>query len=177
MTRNPLRDTVDYVTQDGPWALEREAVFVRRCRLARERQGMSQRELSRRLGEAGLPMHPSSVAKLERDDEERRPLRFAEAVALSIILRVPLWEVFLDLDDARLQRAAELTEELDEVDAEMAELDGRRQLLFHEQTLLAERDSLLVSPAGRPWVRELREDAEGSEEGRDDDDGEHQTTA
>lgn len=121
-------------------------------------------------------MHPSSVAKLERDDDERRPLRFAEAVALSIILRVPLWETFLDLDDTWMLRAAELTRQIDDVSEQIEELEARRSRLATEQYQLAERDRLLTSPAGALAV-DLKRQYDYDIERNSEDDGEHQAKA
>src|SRR4051794_24394795 len=74
-----------------------EEDFAQRCAAARMRKvpRMSQHELARQLTDVGLPMQQSSVAKMEKRGAQRRPLSLAEALALSAILRVPLWHDLL----------------------------------------------------------------------------------
>lgn len=66
-------------------------MFLDACKRNREHRGWSQRELTRQLERFGLHLAQSSIAKLERsEDESRRPLSLAEAIVLSRALGVSL---------------------------------------------------------------------------------------
>ncbi len=62
-----------------------------RIRHVRERRGMSQAELARRMTEMGVPTQPPHLSRLElfgtEDDHARRP-QFAHIMAICVILEV-----------------------------------------------------------------------------------------
>lgn len=137
----------------GAWARESgvvaqalEADFVDRCRLAREAAGLSQRELARRLTDAGMLMHQSSIAKLEIRGEGRRPLRLAEAALLSEVLRVPLWTTFANLGFDESVRAGALELRREDINRERDRLDAEERAVEAEIALIAVRDRMLGNP-------------------------------
>ena len=81
-------------------------IFARRLRAERERQGMSQVELARRIGSIlGGNVDPTAITRIE---QQTRAVRLDEAVAMATILEVPLSSLIVDNDpeqsEAVLQR-------------------------------------------------------------------------
>ncbi|MGO9251644.1 MAG: helix-turn-helix domain-containing protein [Mycobacterium sp.] len=66
---------------------ELESQFGQRVRAEREARGWSQEELARRLTAKGLPIHPTTVSKMEWDGKPRS-VRIAEVIALAELFRV-----------------------------------------------------------------------------------------
>ena len=64
-----------------------ESQFGQRVRAEREARGWSQEELARRLTAKGLPIHPTTVSKMEWDGKPRA-VRIAEVIALAELFRV-----------------------------------------------------------------------------------------
>ena len=81
-------------------------IFARRLRAERERQGMSQVELARRMATIlGANVDPTAITRIE---QQTRAVRLDEAVAMARILDVPLASLVVDNDaeqtEALLQR-------------------------------------------------------------------------
>ena len=71
-------------------------IFARRLRAERERQGMSQVELARRIGSIlGGNVDPTAITRIE---QQTRAVRLDEAVAMATILEVPLSSLIVDND-------------------------------------------------------------------------------
>lgn len=138
----------EIVPASGAWAVAIEEDFAERCRKAREARGISQRELARRLTAAGMPMHQSSIAKMELKGEGRRPLRLSEAVLLAAVLRVPLWPAFTRLGFDKSHRVAQLHDRLLQLDRERARLAEATVLARAEINELAAIDDLYTNPFG-----------------------------
>ncbi|MEW9263339.1 helix-turn-helix transcriptional regulator [Kineococcus endophyticus] len=157
--------------QTGADVFEMEARFAQMCRKRREELGWSQRELARRLTEdEGVSMHQSSIAKMERDDDERRPIRLAEAIALSLTLQVPVWPLFIDVEKSRQKVLEDLSDRRQEHVKTMALFEAHIADLDAEMTRLAMFDNLLISPAVDAVTRaaaRLLQDEDGTR-------GEHQ---
>lgn len=136
--------TVDYEVN------EIAAAAVRRHR---ERLGMSQSELARRMAELDMSWHQMTVARTESGD---RPLRLDEALALANIFHVPLENLLRRVDDniqreyqtisellARLTREARLTQaQLDdarerykEATSEFARVRARANAMVNEAAI------------------------------------------
>lgn len=67
-----------------------EAMFGLNFRHARERAGLSQTELAKRMSTLGFRWHQATVYKVESGD---RPVKLGEALALENMLQVPLREL------------------------------------------------------------------------------------
>ncbi|MDP9904784.1 helix-turn-helix domain-containing protein [Arthrobacter bambusae] len=81
-------------------------IFARRVRAERERQGVSQVELARRMASIlGANVDPTAITRIE---QQTRAVRLDEAVAMATILKVPLSSLIVDNDaeesEAILQR-------------------------------------------------------------------------
>ena len=70
-----------------------ERTFGEKVRQWRQARNWSQEDLAEQLRELGFDMHQTTVAKLEKGS---RPLRVAEAAAISTIFGVPALAVFLE---------------------------------------------------------------------------------
>lgn len=93
-------------------------------------------------------MHQSSIAKLELRGEGRRPLRLAEAVLLSEVLRVPLWTSFADIGFDESVRAGALELRLEDIQRKREQLDDEQRAIEAELARIAVRDQMLGNPYG-----------------------------
>jgi transcriptional regulator with XRE-family HTH domain len=71
-----------------------ESRFGKRVRAERSRQGWSQEELARRLTDRGIPVHASTIAKIEAE-KKPRATRLGEAVAIADLFGLSV-DVLLD---------------------------------------------------------------------------------
>lgn len=60
-----------------------DRLFGQRLRRLRERQGWTQAQLAERMGDLGLSLHASAIAKIEAGS---RPLRLSEAKIIALVL-------------------------------------------------------------------------------------------
>lgn len=84
-------------------------VVAAAVRRHRERLGMSQTELARRMKQQGLPWHQVTVARTESVE---RPLRLDEAVILAGILRVSVGTLYRPTIEEKDDELIALTQEL-----------------------------------------------------------------
>ncbi len=88
-------------------------LFARRLRQERERKGISQAEVARRMAAIlGSNVDPSMVTRIE---QQTRAIRLDEAVAAARALDIPLTEL-LD-DDPGVEREAQLARHLADLEA------------------------------------------------------------
>lgn len=96
-----------------------ERTFARRVRRERIRHGWRQEDLADRLAARGIRLHPSAIAKIERDPDDRgsgaRFVRLDEAAALAAAFGLSI-DVMLSDDDL-----GEPTQRLDRIRAELEE--------------------------------------------------------
>lgn len=107
-----------------------ESVFAARLRQAREAAGMTQPQLATRLyEESGIRLDPSAITRMERGN---RMIRLNEAVHLSAILGIKLWDLVvskppffagLDPRDQEAQKRA-LAAEVSRLDARIAKVEA-----------------------------------------------------
>lgn len=120
------------------------AVAVRHYR---ERQGLSQAELARRMKVQDFPWHPMTV---QRTETAERPLRLDEAVALAGVLDVKVQDLYA-LPEVSDPEVEQLRQELERAYADFH--DARMS-----QMMAAERVAMLQGMEKR--AREIREAAE-----------------
>lgn len=67
--------------------------FGKRVRAERVRRRWSQQELAERLTAKGVPVHPSTIAKIESDGKKQRAPRLGEATALAELFELSVDEL------------------------------------------------------------------------------------
>lgn len=80
-----------------------ERIFARRLKRERLRRGWRQEDLAAQLAKLGIELHPSAIAKIEREPDpgkriEPRMIRLNEAVLIAKAFRLPLEEMLSDRD-------------------------------------------------------------------------------
>lgn len=141
-----------------------ERVFARRMKRERIRRGWRQEDLARNLEDrTGLKLHPSAIAKIEREHDpdrkiEPRVIRLNEALLIAETLNLSLMQMLSD-DDQRDDRIRldELAEKLDkaedeEIDARVKadELRKRAQTIRTEYERAKRKAALSATMAGQP---------------------------
>jgi transcriptional regulator with XRE-family HTH domain len=68
-----------------------EDYFGKRLKAERERRGWSQSEMAKMLSDGGIPMHPTTIAKIESTEpRKRRSVKIDEAAGIADLLEVSL---------------------------------------------------------------------------------------
>jgi transcriptional regulator with XRE-family HTH domain len=102
-----------------------ERVFARRMKRERLRRGMRQEDLAELLAATGVELHPSAIAKIERDPDpdkgvEPRMIRLNEAQAIATVLRLPIDRMLSDDD------LSDPAKEVARLEQELAAAEQRR---------------------------------------------------
>lgn len=112
-----------------------ESALGEKLRDWRKARGWSQARMAEELGVKGFEMHQTTVAKIENGS---RPLRVAEAVAISEVMGMTPLSVFYGpspdqepLDTKRLRQLMESAEKELELAQEMAE-SAMKNVLYHQ---------------------------------------------
>jgi transcriptional regulator with XRE-family HTH domain len=124
-----------------------ERAFGERIRDFRSAHGWTQGDLAKRLTEGGLPMHQTTVAKME---SASRPTSLGEAAALASLFEVPI-ERFLETPKevwGHLQLAG-IAHELASKATELAALEDRRRALVEEAEELEGRYASLAAAVAK----------------------------
>ena len=127
----------DLIGMPGP----AERVFARRMKRERQRRGWRQEDLATRLAEASVDLHPSTIAKMEREpDPDKgitpRMIRLNEAFAISRALRLSIDQMLTDDD---LTDPAREIEQLRRALADArAEREHTREHLLHTEHRLTD---------------------------------------
>lgn len=90
-----------------------ERIFARRLKRERLRRGWRQEDLAAELADVGLDLHPSAIAKIEREPDpdkkiEPRMIRLNEAVTIAKVFELSLEEMLSDRDVSDPVRELEL---------------------------------------------------------------------
>jgi transcriptional regulator with XRE-family HTH domain len=115
--------------------------FGRKIWELRKARGWKQEDLARRLTAAGRPMHQTSVARLELGTH---PTGIADIAALAAIFEVPAAALLEDdSPEARWRelrvQLAEIREERDRLQSQLAVLDGKYKPLLAEYRKLGRK--------------------------------------
>jgi transcriptional regulator with XRE-family HTH domain len=99
---NPLREILG------------ERALARRIAYERERRGWSTEKLSRRMAEAGCPIHQSAIWKIEHADPPRR-ITYDEALGFARVFDTPLDDLAVLPEIAADKELRALVAEMDEI--------------------------------------------------------------
>lgn len=111
-----------------------ERIFARRMKRERTRRKWRQEDLARQLSTLGLDLHPSAIAKMEREPDpdksiEPRSIRLDEAAVIARAFSLGVDDMLSDNDIGALEvEAARLEAELHEAVALMVQVEDARSL-------------------------------------------------
>ncbi len=98
-----------------------EQILARRMRVEREARGWSFSAMARAMTDAGAPMPPNAVSRIESGE---RRIQFDEVVALMRVLGTDIVNVATDVDVLNAQDLRERAAEIEDTMAELREAAG-----------------------------------------------------
>jgi transcriptional regulator with XRE-family HTH domain len=128
--------------------LSPERVFARRMKRERLRRGLRQEDLADLLAHMGLELHPSAIAKIEREPDpekniEPRMIRLNEAKVIAFVLRLTLDRMLSD-DDLK-NPDTEIKELEQHLSAATAVRERAHQDLMHAEAAVRQLHSRITA--------------------------------
>lgn len=122
-------------------AAESEHNLARRVHQERLRHGWSQETLAKLMTDAGVKMHQSSIAKIERTEPPRRPITVDESLAFSRVFSVALPDLLISPEAADNVRVRWIEERMDVLIRRQSEEIGQIEALRREHAALTQSGS------------------------------------
>jgi transcriptional regulator with XRE-family HTH domain len=124
-----------------------ERTFARRMRLERVRRRWRQEDLADKLAERGMRVHPSAIARSERETDARM-IRLDEAVLVASIFGLTV-DQMVNREDMDVQAESE------DLYAQLSEIQRRRDAVRQTLSEAEEEARLLAEQAARlEWALE-----------------------